>query len=183
MTLENIICPKTGQFLEFTGCSGMIIHHSPPNLNLNSSPLCINVIDAEECGDGRVVGVEMCDDGNVDNGDGCDSVCQIEEGYSCETIREWNKVGENGWNCGNEVPLTNITSRQDCQTRANTANANFFSFRIHEGAVECKISTFCLVLNTDESIVETKNNTNWKIYSNYKATQGTVTAFFYFLAT
>lgn len=42
---------------------------------------------AEECGDGRnfykSYGVDSCDDGNTDDGDGCDSDCQVEFGYEC----------------------------------------------------------------------------------------------------
>ena len=35
------------------------------------------------CGDGFRVGIEGCDDGNSTNGDGCSSVCAIEEAYTC----------------------------------------------------------------------------------------------------
>ncbi len=35
------------------------------------------------CGDGMSVGFEGCDDGNTTNGDGCSSLCQAENGYSC----------------------------------------------------------------------------------------------------
>ncbi len=41
------------------------------------------------CGDGLVLGNEQepgrCDDGNTLNGDGCDSTCNVEEGYECTT--------------------------------------------------------------------------------------------------
>ena len=40
-------------------------------------------ITSSQCGDGRRSGVEGCDDGNKDNGDGCSSSCNIENGYSC----------------------------------------------------------------------------------------------------
>ena len=38
-----------------------------------------------ECSNGNknVTAGEGCDDGNLDNGDGCDSTCQIEYGYRC----------------------------------------------------------------------------------------------------
>ena len=35
------------------------------------------------CGDGVVTGGEQCDDGNLADGDGCDSSCQVEPGWSC----------------------------------------------------------------------------------------------------
>jgi len=38
------------------------------------------------CGNGIIEIGEECDDGNLDNGDGCDSSCNVEDGWSC--IRE-----------------------------------------------------------------------------------------------
>ena len=37
----------------------------------------------EICGDGRNMGILQCDDGNLLDGDGCDSQCRIENGFSC----------------------------------------------------------------------------------------------------
>ena len=37
------------------------------------------------CGDRTVEGGEMCDDGNTQSDDGCDSLCQIEPGFSCSS--------------------------------------------------------------------------------------------------
>lgn len=36
------------------------------------------------CGDGVIKGDERCDDGGKDAGDGCDSECRVEPGFSCE---------------------------------------------------------------------------------------------------
>ncbi len=36
----------------------------------------------EICGDSMLF-ILACDDGNLENDDGCNSVCQIEEGYVC----------------------------------------------------------------------------------------------------
>jgi len=36
------------------------------------------------CGDGRVGSAEQCDDGNRASGDGCNSNCQVEPGYTCQ---------------------------------------------------------------------------------------------------
>ncbi|CAD8157663.1 unnamed protein product [Paramecium pentaurelia] len=44
---------------------------------------CVNI-----CGDGIKVQNEQCDDGNLDNNDGCNLLCQIEEGYQCQTLCE-----------------------------------------------------------------------------------------------
>lgn len=35
------------------------------------------------CGDGVKASTEGCDDGNTVNGDGCSSVCTVEQGYQC----------------------------------------------------------------------------------------------------
>lgn len=40
--------------------------------------------ELSECGDSTVAGVEGCDDGNTSDGDGCSSLCAVEEGYFCE---------------------------------------------------------------------------------------------------
>ncbi|MDD9936751.1 MAG: DUF4215 domain-containing protein [Myxococcales bacterium] len=40
---------------------------------------------AAGCGDGFVAGDEQCDDGNDQSGDGCSVVCQLEDGYVCDT--------------------------------------------------------------------------------------------------
>jgi len=36
------------------------------------------------CGDGTLESPEECDDGDTDNGDGCDSVCAVETGWTCD---------------------------------------------------------------------------------------------------
>eukprot|EP00961_Rhodomonas_salina_P037329 501695-Rhodomonas_salina.1 len=49
--------------------------------------LTCNAINSEcspgACGTGQRGPVKECDDGNLDNGDGCNSLCQIERGWSC----------------------------------------------------------------------------------------------------
>ena len=37
------------------------------------------------CGNSVVSGGEQCDDGNITNGDGCNSICQLEVGFYCPT--------------------------------------------------------------------------------------------------
>jgi cysteine-rich repeat protein len=43
------------------------------------------------CGNGVYNGVEECDDGNKINGDGCNLLCEVEEGFRC-----WNRTDETG---------------------------------------------------------------------------------------
>ncbi|AKF80361.1 EGF domain-containing protein [Myxococcus fulvus 124B02] len=51
--------------------------------------LAVYLVDAVEtslrpvCGDGVLGGFEVCDDGNQLSGDGCNSVCTVEPGYTC----------------------------------------------------------------------------------------------------
>jgi cysteine-rich repeat protein len=46
---------------------------------VNSSCIVVNPI----CGNGILESGESCDDDNTANGDGCSSICQIEEGCTC----------------------------------------------------------------------------------------------------
>ena len=39
---------------------------------------------SEICGDGLNFGQYECDDGNLEDGDGCSSLCKIEEGFRCQ---------------------------------------------------------------------------------------------------
>nr|WP_237726584.1 Ig-like domain-containing protein [Corallococcus coralloides] len=58
-------------------------------VRLRGSVLALYLVDAVEtslrvlCGDGVLGGSEACDDGNQRSGDGCNSVCQVEPGYTC----------------------------------------------------------------------------------------------------
>ncbi|AKF82896.1 EGF domain-containing protein [Myxococcus fulvus 124B02] len=58
-------------------------------VRLRAVLLAIYQVDAVEtsvrpfCGDGLIGGSEDCDDGNQLSGDGCDSVCEVESGYTC----------------------------------------------------------------------------------------------------
>ena len=38
---------------------------------------------AISCNDGRLRGFEQCEDGNTEDGDGCSSLCELEEGFTC----------------------------------------------------------------------------------------------------
>ncbi|MCH2108718.1 MAG: DUF4215 domain-containing protein [Polyangiaceae bacterium] len=54
--------------------------------NCRFAPDCSAGACTSDCGDGILLGdLEECDDGNLLDGDGCNSSCQIEEGYLCES--------------------------------------------------------------------------------------------------
>ncbi|ATB50259.1 Ig-like domain-containing protein [Corallococcus macrosporus] len=58
-------------------------------VRLRGTVLALYLVDAVEtslrafCGDGVLGGFEVCDDGNLLSGDGCNSVCEVEPGYTC----------------------------------------------------------------------------------------------------
>jgi|GEM_PF-5977382 len=58
-------------------------------VRLRGAVLALYLVDAVEtsirpfCGDGVIAGAEICDDGNQFSGDGCNSVCMVEPGYTC----------------------------------------------------------------------------------------------------
>lgn len=47
------------------------------------------------CGDGLLAPGESCDDGNSDDGDGCSSICQVEDGWLCADPTPSNPDGTN----------------------------------------------------------------------------------------
>ena len=72
-------CDSTCQIEVGFDCSAAIagIPGIPPTPPTPSS--CVQAV----CGDGVQSTGEQCDDGNTTSGDGCDSVCQFEAGFSC----------------------------------------------------------------------------------------------------
>lgn len=63
-----------------TGSSNPFYIPFPQKITINNFNLF------SECGDGtRAAPVEECDDGDLDSNDGCDSACQLEDGFSCTT--------------------------------------------------------------------------------------------------
>ncbi|HZF55715.1 MAG TPA: thrombospondin type 3 repeat-containing protein [Polyangiaceae bacterium] len=59
------------------------------------------------CGDGMVAATEGCDDANTEDGDGCSSACQVENGYQCNNEpsvcsvidTDGDGIGDNADNC------------------------------------------------------------------------------------
>ncbi len=50
-------------------------------MSLDSNGEC-----TEKCGEGLNHGLLQCDDGNLQNGDGCSSICEVEDNYICSGI-------------------------------------------------------------------------------------------------
>ena len=69
------------------------------------------------CGNSKVDGAEDCDDGDKDNGDGCDSSCKVESGYSCNDADPsvCTKLCGNGTkNDGEDCDDSNTTASDGC---------------------------------------------------------------------
>jgi cysteine-rich repeat protein len=81
--------------------------------NGGSCLLCRSVAD---CGNGVLDPREQCDDGNTNNGDGCNSFCQIEANYECPNA---------GQPCTNMLACGNgrLTSDEICDD-GNTASGD-----------------------------------------------------------
>ena len=47
-----------------------------------------HLLNLEICGDGLNLGMYECDDGNTINGDGCNSECEVEDGFKCQPQKE-----------------------------------------------------------------------------------------------
>ena len=61
------------------------------------------------CGDGRRDVGEGCDDDDLDDGDGCSASCQIEDGWSCDTVLEPSVCTPDG-GCGDGA----LDAGEDC---------------------------------------------------------------------
>lgn len=66
------------------------------------------------CGDGLVEGTEACDDENTDDGDGCSSDCEVEDGWVCDD----DEPSVCGTTCENLLQPTEL----DCATGTITLN-------------------------------------------------------------
>jgi cysteine-rich repeat protein len=62
--------------------NGNVVHLHSADITQNSAILYITG-EAPICGDGVIEGTEECDDGGLTPGDGCDSSCEIESGWTC----------------------------------------------------------------------------------------------------
>src|SRR5215217_5519129 len=90
--------------------------------------VAIYLVDAVEtslravCGDGVIGGVEVCDDGNQLSGDGCNSVCQLEPGYTCAgqptVCTDIDECAAGTDNCNENAACTNIGGSFTCACNA-----------------------------------------------------------------
>jgi cysteine-rich repeat protein len=58
------------------------------------------------CGDSFISGGEACDDGNANDGDGCDSSCQIEVGFDCVAMPSYCFTEGSGDTCDTPIMIT-----------------------------------------------------------------------------
>ncbi|MCY1043199.1 FG-GAP-like repeat-containing protein [Corallococcus sp. bb12-1] len=74
------------------------------------------------CGDGVIGGAETCDDGNQLSGDGCNSVCQVEPGYTCTgeptVCTDIDECAAGTDNCNENATCTNIGGSFTCACNA-----------------------------------------------------------------
>ncbi|MCP3170034.1 FG-GAP-like repeat-containing protein [Myxococcus qinghaiensis] len=90
--------------------------------------LAIYLVDAVEtslravCGDGVLGGFEVCDDGNQLSGDGCNSVCKLEPGYTCTgqptVCTDIDECAAGTDNCDENATCTNIGGSFTCACTA-----------------------------------------------------------------
>ncbi|CAK70960.1 unnamed protein product (macronuclear) [Paramecium tetraurelia] len=67
------------------------------------------------CGNGLLVeSLEQCDDGNTDDGDGCNSVCQVEEDWEC-VQSQFTKISECKMISHPKIILQNLSQKRDSQ--------------------------------------------------------------------
>ncbi|CAM4261537.1 FG-GAP-like repeat-containing protein [Corallococcus exiguus] len=97
-------------------------------VRLRGAVLALYLVDAVEtslrvfCGDGVLGGFEVCDDGNQLSGDGCNSVCQVEPGYTCTgeptVCTDIDECAAGADNCNENATCTNIGGSFTCACNA-----------------------------------------------------------------
>ncbi|TSC31749.1 DUF4215 domain-containing protein [Corallococcus sp. Z5C101001] len=100
-------------------------------VRLRGALLGVYQVDAVEtsirpfCGDGVIGGAETCDDGNQLSGDGCNSVCQVEPGYTCTgqptVCTDIDECAAGTDNCDENATCTNIGGSFTCACKAGYA--------------------------------------------------------------
>lgn len=76
---------------------------------------------AGSCGDGNRTSDEACDDGNHDDGDGCSSLCTVEDGFIC-TDADFSLAFTERWERGGETPAWTLSA--DGQTVRQSMNSD-----------------------------------------------------------
>ncbi len=102
---------------------------SPQSEILLTGQLLADIGWSAQCGDGVVEGNESCDDGNGAAGDGCSSVCSVEECHSCDQGAPSDCTPLTGTPCSDEIGCT--TEQCDvgvCLSDAQACTLDVFKF-------------------------------------------------------
>lgn len=91
------------------------------------------------CGDNEKNGSEQCDDGNAADGDGCSSVCQLEETGDGGDNGQPTETCGNGVKEGNEQcdGIEGVGSRQSCDASCVLVNVPYCGDAVKNGSEEC----------------------------------------------
>ncbi len=86
---------------------------------------------AQVCGDGdyqpfAMTMPEQCDDGDLDDGDGCDSMCQIEDGWSCNNPPAFRIINTESYPGTSDDPNWVITGRSATETTNSDPSIGLF---------------------------------------------------------
>ena len=97
------------------------------------------------CGDGTWDGVELegCDDGNSDEGDGCDALCEVEDGFTCQGLQNqvcYTTCGD-GILAGDEVCDDGNTIGGDCCSNICKPEGAGLVCRVSSG--DCDVAEKC----------------------------------------
>ncbi|AKF80124.1 EGF domain-containing protein [Myxococcus fulvus 124B02] len=118
--------------------------------------VALYLVDAVEtslravCGDGVLGGFEVCDDGNQLSGDGCNSVCQLEPGYTCTgqptVCTDIDECAAGTDNCSENATCTNIGGSFTCACTAGYEGDGVTCTDINEcaaGTDNCDANATC----------------------------------------
>lgn len=104
--------------------------------------LCTAQRCTDFCGDGVVNGSD-CDDGNTKDGDGCSSICAVEENYTCKTTRPYYC----SYNKPLELGILSVTKADD----NNTLN---IAISVSPLLQDLNSTTFRLTVNNSNATAE-----------------------------
>jgi len=124
---------------------------------------CIPESTITPCGNGLIEELEQCDDGNINSGDGCSSICEIEERYVCtnqpslcvvknecgngvveldnnEECDDKNKNSQDGcgYNCKIEIGYVCIGEPSSCQLTGNVNNETLVNITLEANQILVK---------------------------------------------
>jgi cysteine-rich repeat protein len=74
-----------GNTVSGNGCSSTCAVEPGWTCNTETPNVCTQDGGGSVCGNGTKEGTEACDDGDTDSGDGCSNLCDVENGYQCNT--------------------------------------------------------------------------------------------------